>query len=259
MTDASSHERRARMRKALAKAGHEPASARLRADVLAAAMAEVASASPSRGGDTSAVSKTATSGVLGKVFGAIGIIAAIGGTTRFVVRAPVNTEAHVPPVVTAAVHEDAPSSAGEPPSRPAEVSTLSVDALPNVPTRAPSIPRSAPTAALARPSAESAPAPSSAGRLAEEMHLVDSIRSAAKGGDTQRAWKLLEEHQARFPSGALSEETDALRIETLHRLGRSQSAAELARRFLSERPSSPYARRVQATLARVNAATPADD
>lgn len=85
--------------------------------------------------------------------------------------------------------------------------------------------------------------------IAEEMRLVEAIRSTANGGRPAEALRLLEEYRVDFPSGMLAEEADVMRIEALSRLGRTAAAAELARRFLKTRADSPYVERVEQTLA----------
>lgn len=91
--------------------------------------------------------------------------------------------------------------------------------------------------------------PPTTNRVAEEMLHIEQIRSAVNAGAHTRALQLLEEYRVAFPSGVLSEEAEAMRIETLSRLGRTRAAAELGRRFLIEHPSSPLTGTVQATLA----------
>ena len=83
------------------------------------------------------------------------------------------------------------------------------------------------------------------------MKSAEAIRAASREGRTADAMRLLDEHDVRFPHGALAEETRVLRIETFAEAGRNAEAKALADQFLSERPRSPYAPRVRSTLSRL--------
>jgi hypothetical protein len=92
-----------------------------------------------------------------------------------------------------------------------------------------------------RPSTASAPAASGSGRdhaLAAERALVESARTALSRDDAATALATLERHAARFPSGVLTEEREALAIQALARLGRSSDARARADRFRKTFPSS---------------------
>jgi hypothetical protein len=60
------------------------------------------------------------------------------------------------------------------------------------------------------------------------------------------ALRPLDEHARRFPRGRLEEERDALRIQTLARLGEGSRASELAREFSVRFPESPLLGAVRA-------------
>lgn len=107
-----------------------------------------------------------------------------------------------------------------------------------------------PVATIAAPPTEPARAAPPAS-LADEMKSAEAIRSASREGRAADAIRLLDEHDARFPNGALSEETLVLRIEAFAKAGRAAEAKALAERFLSERPKSPYAPRVRSTISRL--------
>ena len=99
----------------------------------------------------------------------------------------------------------------------------------------------------------SEPTPAAApASLADEMKSAEAIRTASREGRIADAIRLLDEHDARFPNGALSEETLVLRIEAFAKAGRNAEAKALAEKFLSERPKSPYAPRVRATNSRLD-------
>ncbi len=79
-------------------------------------------------------------------------------------------------------------------------------------------------------------------RLAEEVALLSRATSALRAGHAAEALKALDEHQSRFPRGALSEERRAAKAEALCSLGRvSEGRAELARLA----PQSPTAARAR--------------
>ena len=123
---------------------------------------------------------------------------------------------------------------------------MSVGDLPSVKEEAQKVAR--PTSvATAAPANEPTPPAS----LAEEMKSAESIRTAAREGRTGDALRLLDEHDARFPNGALAEETLVLRIETFAKAGRASEAKALAGKFITERPKSPYAPRVRSTISRL--------
>jgi hypothetical protein len=131
--------------------------------------------------------------------------------------------------------------------------SLSTAALP------PSIPDESPSEAttVGRPSIEVTPpsviappaaAPSEApalharDRLAEEVALLSRATTALRAGRAAEALKTLDEHQSRFPRGALSEERRAAKAQALCSLGRmSEGRAELARLA----PQSPAAARAK--------------
>jgi hypothetical protein len=223
---------------------------------------------------TAATAPVSTVGVAGTVVGAAAmwkvatvfvVLGALGGGGTLV--ASLSASHDAPKIATSSPAANAPAL---PPNvaitapeatMPAEVSAESstADPLPPVAREPEAAQRKRPPsggapkrAAEARPPAskgdEAKGTRASAARLADEMRRVEAIRSAANSGRPGEALRLLEEYRVEFPSGALSEEAEVLRIESLSRLGRTQAAAQLARRFLKERSSSPYTSRVQ-TLA----------
>jgi len=101
------------------------------------------------------------------------------------------------------------------------------------------------------PVASSAPAPGSvhaakpavaadtdASELARERALLDIARKSATEGDAAAALETAEEHRAKFPSGRLAEEREALAIRALSVLGRSAEARERAQAFRAAYPHS---------------------
>jgi outer membrane protein assembly factor BamD (BamD/ComL family) len=81
--------------------------------------------------------------------------------------------------------------------------------------------------------------------LDDEVSLVRDARAALRGGDAGQALALLDEHDRRFPGGALTEDCAAARVYALCALGRTDAARALASRFLSEHPVSPHAASVR--------------
>lgn len=76
-------------------------------------------------------------------------------------------------------------------------------------------------------------------RLAEEVAILSRAARHLRSGRAAEALDALNEHQSKFPSGALVEERRAAKAEALCSLGRFSAAeAELARIFRSS-PQSP--------------------
>ncbi|MBN9161352.1 MAG: hypothetical protein BGO98_14950 [Myxococcales bacterium 68-20] len=273
MIDDSKGARRARLRHTLVKAGREeraPDALRSRlleiaaaSSVTTAAAASSAAQPPANGGAVTAAKMTASWKMLGAVV-ALGALAA----TSIVVRTVTETPPPPEPVATAPQSVSAGPPVIEPttPPEPEPAPIAKVEALPSPPrptpsakaeaVRAPVVAAAAPAAPSAREEPPSTSPPLNATRLGDEMKRVEAIRSAASAGRPGEALRLLEEYRTEFPSGVLSEETEVLRVESLARLGRTRAAAQLARRFLAERPRSPYASRIQATLATLPEVTP---
>ena len=85
--------------------------------------------------------------------------------------------------------------------------------------------------------------------LAEELKLLSRAQAALEADEPRRALQLLRQHRARFRRGALAEEREATRVESLCRLGRSQRAERALRQFIRGFPGSPAIARVQHTCA----------
>jgi hypothetical protein len=154
---------------------------------------------------------------------------------------------------------------GEPATAPAlSASAVSVDATP-----APGQPR--PHAAgrsQLNPAAEEpveAPAPNAArfaapaespSGLASEISLLDRARSALDGGDTNAALAALDEHGAKYDTGALAEEAELLRLEALVQRGQTAAALGQGRAFLAAHPRSPHTGRVRRLMQRARGSSP---
>lgn len=107
------------------------------------------------------------------------------------------------------------------------------------------------TGALLEPPPPSASPPASAppipdspddrtSRLRDESRMVGEARSALRRGDALAALSVLDALHGKHPAGGLSQESEALRIEALARLGRRAEARARAENFLRLWPSSPY-------------------
>lgn len=208
------------------------------------------------------------------ILGAAGVVGAVAV-------APSSKTALVPHGLSAAhaSHVQAPPAPVTGPSRmdATPVARLSVpDSLVTpsraeapVPRAAPRIPAAAPSigahveVALSRPvvrspshPAEYAPSlPEAPGEpledaLATEVRLIDGARAAIDGGDPARALALLDDHDRRFPGGALAPEAAALRVEALCASGRTTESQSAVRRFEARYPGSPLERRFASTCAR---------
>jgi hypothetical protein len=216
----------------------------------ATSAAKASSVAPGAGG---AAAKAGSSALLWK---AVGVVVAIGAVASAIVAT--YSEERAPPVAATApvvlpLSEPAPTPVvAEPAPPPIEVAPEIRPVTSPKPVVAES---RRPTPVAASPSAqaeEPRPQPSKSSdtsRLADEMRHIEAIRAASNAKRHGEALRLLEEYRAAFPTGVLSEEAEAMRIESLARLGRTGAAAALARRFLKERPNSPYTSSVAATLA----------
>jgi hypothetical protein len=85
------------------------------------------------------------------------------------------------------------------------------------------------------------------GEVAAEVHLLREAHLAMGAGDVDRVLVLLDEHERRYPRGALGEERDATRIGALCALGRRVEAKDAAERFLRMTPRSLQAAAVRAS------------
>jgi outer membrane protein assembly factor BamD (BamD/ComL family) len=84
--------------------------------------------------------------------------------------------------------------------------------------------------------------------LGEQVALIDRARKAVEGGDAAAALRTLDDYDARFAQGALSQEATVLRIQALLKQGRRQDAQRLGDAFIAARPKSPYATKIHHLL-----------
>jgi hypothetical protein len=86
----------------------------------------------------------------------------------------------------------------------------------------------------------------------DEPQLIERARKAL-ATDPRRALALAQEHQRRFPSGALGVEREVIVLEALARTGQTAEARRRALAFEARYPKSIHLPRVRALLARLGA------
>ena len=84
----------------------------------------------------------------------------------------------------------------------------------------------------------------------DEPQLIERARRAL-ATDPRRALMLTQEHQRRFPAGALGVERDVILLEALARSGQTAEARRRALAFEAKYPSSIHLPRVRALLTRL--------
>lgn len=109
----------------------------------------------------------------------------------------------------------------------------------------PPVQEDVPTAARSAPVAA---APRHRGELVDEVAAIDRARTAMDE-DPEAALAELEAYRREFAGGALAQEAEVLRIESLARSGRADQARQAASAFLTSHPRSPLATRVRTVLA----------
>ena len=87
--------------------------------------------------------------------------------------------------------------------------------------------------------------------LWDEPQLIERARKAL-ASEPRRALALTQEHQRRFPSGALAVERDVIALEALARSGQTAEARRRALVFEAKYPSSIHLPRVRALLGRLS-------
>jgi outer membrane protein assembly factor BamD (BamD/ComL family) len=109
-------------------------------------------------------------------------------------------------------------------------------------------PAAAPVVAVAATpaAASSAPVETHASlQLGDQVESVDRARAALAAGDPALARRLVDDYDARFGSGILSQEAAVIRIEALAKSGDAAAASALAASFLQAHPTSPHAARIR--------------
>lgn len=94
---------------------------------------------------------------------------------------------------------------------------------------------------VTEPSAPARTAPD----LEGEAHLLEQADAELRRGDANAALARLGEHAAKYPSGALREEREGMRVVALCRAGRAAEGNAAAERFLARSPRSALASRIR--------------
>jgi len=182
-----------------------------------------------------------------------GVVATVGAVSYVTMqqagRTPVAPPARARAVETETAHVSTgtPSPASKTAPKPGTVSTEAPAGVPwteAVPPPAP-LPKVAPTPG----GGSRAATPPVTSSLQDEVAMIDSGRRALAKGDAQTTLDAVDAYDARFPGGALTQESEELRIEALLRASKRPQAEKLAARFLSAHPSSPYARVIRGLVA----------
>jgi hypothetical protein len=84
-----------------------------------------------------------------------------------------------------------------------------------------------------------------ASSLAAELRMIERAQAAQREGRPRDALSAIDEHEARFPRGALADEAAVLRIEANAIIGEATLAERLVSQFLATHPHSPYEPRVR--------------
>jgi TolA-binding protein len=225
----------------LRSARHDAPSPRARKETLAAlglgaGAAVTAAAATSTAASAATAAKSGATAALLKWIG----VGVVGGlvtvTTVAVVQSP-------PPEPAPAVLAPTGTRAIASPARSAEPRPVEVTPAPSaepVASAAPEAQKPArPPVSADKPEASAKPT------LADEVASLDAARSALASGNASAALRALDDHDRRFPGGALGPEGTVLRIEALAQRGDRGSAAALARAFLAAHPRSPHAARIR--------------
>ena len=85
--------------------------------------------------------------------------------------------------------------------------------------------------------------------IRDSLRILIHRRAGAIDEDPEEALAELEAYRRKFSGGALAQEAEVLRIESLARSGRDDQARQAATAFLRAHPDSPLAARVQTVLA----------
>lgn len=99
-----------------------------------------------------------------------------------------------------------------------------------------------------RPEANAAPLPANADALREENRLLRDARAFERAGNPGQALRILNELDRLFAHGALLQEREILRIQSLSATGSGAAAKARAEQFLKRYPASPYVAHVRSIL-----------
>jgi len=189
---------------------------------------------------TAALLKWIGVGVLGGVV-TVGAVEVVQSKSAPVVTTTAQTAPNAVPPSPKAIKAAAPAqprAADEPPA--AETPAQAVEP--------PARPAGAPKAS-AKPAEKAS--------LADEVAAIDAARVALGSGNAPAALRALDDHDRRFPGGALGQEATVLRIQALVQRGDRASAMRIGRAFLDAYPRSPHVPRIRTLLSLEPQAAPA--
>lgn len=169
---------------------------------------------PANLGASAAVTKVGMTKLAAPVIGSLLVGSAIGAAVTYAVTPVRERVVYVEQRVV--VSAPAALSASPPPP------SIAVDDLPSTSKVTP---------------AASAPALSGSDVHTERL-MLDEARRAFASGDYAKSLERVERHKARFPSGVLSEEREALAVRALAGGGNKAEAAKRARAFVVKYPDS---------------------
>ena len=129
------------------------------------------------------------------------------------------------------------------PVLPPAVQPASVPKPAHVADPAPAVEAAAPSSTPIRAARETPP-------VWDEPQLIEKARKAL-AADPRRALSLTQEHQRRFPAGALGVEREVIALEALARTGQTAEAKRRALAFQAKYPKSIHLPRVNALLTRL--------
>jgi hypothetical protein len=157
--------------------------------------------------------------------------AAGGALAAAAMRKPAATSPVASPLASSVSASALPSA---PPPLPQELATASARAEP-----APSVSaRAAPRPPKERTGASPSTRTGGDNTLAAELAIVEKARNAVGRGDGAGALQAIEEHERKFPRGALDQEREAMAIQALRLLGREGEAEARLDRFRARFPTS---------------------
>jgi hypothetical protein len=186
-----------------------------------------------------ATSTAAKTGGFAKAIAVVVVVVAVAGYW-FTRGAPTRKPAApvIEPVVAAPTIEPptpAPVEAVTAPARPPIEETATKQPPVRKPARPARVERAAKGDATATPSED-------------ELAILGTAQRALVADDPRAALLAAERHAARFPSGLMTEEREAIAIEALVRLGRTDDASARFERFRTSYPRSSYRHRLERLL-----------
>jgi RNA polymerase sigma factor (sigma-70 family) len=187
---------------------------------------------------------TSSAGKLIAIAGAVALVSWIGATELASPRRDPDAAPTRPAVSSPGSSAVAAIDGVEPlaPAQPSEQLDTPA-ASPNRPSRAPLRKAHVPVQSEPDPS-EPTESPAEA-TVAQEAGLLQRARAALQAGDGRTAIAHLDDHAARFPSGALSEEREASRVDALCATGDPDGARAAAGRFARRYPRSAHLERLR--------------